>query len=277
MAQNSPASKVLVSTAWLADHLNDPKVVVLEVDHEMGGMDMGTPKHIPGARRADLNQIQVKRNGLNTELPPDETLKQIFQALGVNDDTLVVLYSPMWYPMVTRVFFTLDYMGHSNVALLDGSLQQWLAEKRPTVSSYATAPAPGHITLNVHRELLALLPDVKTISAGTGSKAVLLDSRPEKRYTDGHIAGAQHIFWEETVVDPEKPVFKSPDELRKLFAAKGISPGTKVVTYCEIGYQATHDYFVAKYLGFPAAMYDGSVNEWEGKEKLPLVKGSALR
>src|SRR4051794_36062834 len=63
-------SDMLVSTAWLADHLNDPRVIVLEVDHDMGSMDMGKAKHIPGARRADLNQIQVKRAGLNTELPP---------------------------------------------------------------------------------------------------------------------------------------------------------------------------------------------------------------
>src|SRR5260221_13501326 len=85
-AQEAPNSKILVSTAWLANHLNDPKVVVLEVDHDMGMM-MGTPKHIPGARRADLNLIQVKRDGLNTELPPDADLKRIFEDLGVSDDT----------------------------------------------------------------------------------------------------------------------------------------------------------------------------------------------
>lgn len=274
-AQDAPNSKLLVSTAWLAEHLNDPKVVVLEVDHEMG--NMGPPKHIPGARRADLNQIQVQRDGLNTELPPDETLKKIFEELGVNDDTLVVLYSPMWYPMVTRAFFTLDYMGHDNVALLDGSLQQWVAEKRPTVSEYANAPTAGHITLKVHTELKAILADVKSISATNDPKTVLLDSRPLKRYKDGHIAGAKHLFWEETVVNPDKPVFKSSEELRALFAGRGIAPGTRVVTYCEIGYQATHDYFVAKYLGYPTSMYDGSINEWEGKEKLPLVKGSSPR
>jgi len=275
VAQSAEYPNMLVSTAWLADHLNDPKVVVLEVDHDMGMMS--NEKHIPGARRADLNQIQVQHNGLNTELPPDETLKQIFEALGVNDDTLVVLYSPMWYPMVTRVYFTLDYMGHDNVALLDGSLQQWLEEKRPTVANYSTAPAPGHITLNVRPQLRAMLVEVKEISASKDSKAILLDSRPGKRYKDGHIAGAQHVFWEETVVNPDKPVFKSRNELRSLFVSKGMTPGTKVVTYCEIGYQATHDYFVAKYLGYPAAMYDGSINEWEGKEKLPLVKGSQPR
>lgn len=278
VAQDAPNSKLLVSTAWLADHLNDPKVVVLEVDHEMGGMDMGVPKHIPGARRADLNQIQVRSNGLNTELPPDAALKDIFEKLGVNDDTLVVLYSPMWYPMVTRVFFTLDYMGHDNVALLDGSLQEWLAEKRPTVATYSTAPAAGHITLNPRPQLRAMLADVKAISATNDPNTVLLDARPAKRYKDGHIAGAQNLFSEDTVVDAkDNPTFKSPDELRKLLATRGIKPGEKIVAYCEIGYWATLDYFVARYLGYPVAMYDGSINEWQDKAKLPVVKGTSVR
>jgi len=277
-AQDVPNSKLLVSTAWLADHLNDPNVVILEVDHDMGGMDMGTPKHIPGARRADLNQIQVKANGLEVELPPDAALKDIFEKLGVNDDTLVVLYSPMGMPMGTRVFFTLDYMGHDNAALLDGGIQKWITQNRPTVAEYSTAPAAGHITLKVHPEVKATLADVKAISANTPSDVVLLDARPQNRYQRGHIAGAQNLFSEDTVVDNKNnPTFKSPDELRKMLAGRGVKPGEKIVTYCEIGYWATLDYFVAKYLGYPAAMYDGSINEWEGKAKLPLVKGTSPR
>jgi thiosulfate/3-mercaptopyruvate sulfurtransferase len=280
MAQDAPGSKYLVSTAWLADHLNDPKVVVLEVDHDMPDMKMDMAKHIPGARRADLNQIQVKANGLEVELPPDATLKDIFEKLGVNDDTLVVLYSSMWPPMITRVFYTLNYMGHDNVALLDGSIQKWTAENRPTTSDYSTAPASGHITLNAHPEVRAVLPDVKAISAAAipgKDDVVLLDARPADRYEKGHIPGAQNLFSETTVVDAKKnPTLKSPDELRKMLAARGIKPGEKIVAYCEIGYWATLDYFVAKYLGHPVAMYDGSMDEWQDK-KLPLVKGTSPR
>lgn len=276
-AQDAPGSKYLVSTAWLADHLNDPKVVVLEVDHDMGGMDMGTPKHIPGARRADLNQIQVKANGLNVELPPDADLKKIFEDLGVSDDTLVVLYSSMWYPMVTRVFYTLNYMGHDNVALLDGSIQKWTAEKRLTAATYATAPAAGHLTLNPHPEVRAMLAEVKALSSAGDANAIIIDARPADRYKKGHIAGAQNMFSEDTLVDAKNnPTFKSPDELRKMLAARGIKPGEKIVAYCEIGYWATLDYFVLKYLGYPVAMYDGSMDEWQDK-KLPLVKGTSSR
>jgi thiosulfate/3-mercaptopyruvate sulfurtransferase len=277
-AQDVPNSKLLVSTAWLADHLNDPKVVILEVDHDMGGMDMGPAKHIPGARRADLNQIQVKANGLEVELPPDATLKDIFEKLGVSDDTRVVLYSSMWMPMITRVFYTLDYMGHDNVALLDGSVQNWIKEKRPTVAEYATAPAAGHITLNLRPQVRAMLAEVKAISADRNSSTALLDARPADRYKRGHIAGAQNLFSEDTVADAKNnPTFKSPEELRKMLAARGIKPGQRIVAYCEIGYWATLDYFVAKYLGYPVAMYDGSMNEWDDTAKLPLVKGPSPR
>ena len=270
-------SQYLVSTAWLADHLHDPNVVVLEVDHEMGGMDMGKPKHIPGARRADLNQIQVKANGLEVEFPPDATLKDIFEKLGVSDDTLVVLYSPMGMPMVTRVFFTLDYMGHDKVAVLDGGIQKWESEGGATTPDYSQAPSPGHITLNVHPEDKAMLADVKALSASNNGDVVLLDARPNDRYKKGHISGAQNLFSETTVLDNKnKPTFKSPEELRKMFAAAGIKPGQKIVAYCEIGYWATLDYFVAKYLGNPVAMYDGSMDEWQDK-KLPLVKGPSPR
>ena len=277
-AQDVPGAKYLVSTSWLADHLDDPNVVVLEVDHDMGGMDMSTPKHIPGARRADLNQIQVKANGLEVEFPPDAALKDIFEKLGVSDDTQVVLYSSMWMPMITRVFFTLQYMGHDNVALLDGSVQKWIAENRPTSATYATAPAAGNLTVTPHPEVRAMLADVKPLSAADNNGVVLLDARPADRYKKGHIPGAQNLFSEDTVLDTKKnPTFKSPAELRKMLAARGIKPGEKIVTYCEIGYWATLDYFVAKYLGYPVAMYDGSMNEWDDKNKLPLVKGTSPR
>ncbi len=273
----APGAKYLVSTAWLADHLNDPKVVILEADHDMKGMDMGTPKHIPGARRADLNQIQIKANGKEVELPPDATLKDIFEKLGVSDDTKVVLYSSMWYPMVTRVFFTLQYMGHDNVALLDGSIQKWTAEKRPTVADYATAPTPGHITLDLHPEVRAMLSDVKALSANMPNDVVLIDARPPDRYKKEHIPGAQNLFSESTLLDPKNnPTFKSPDELRKMLAERGITPGKKITAYCEIGYWATLDFFVAKYLGYQVVMYDGSLNEWDDTHQ-PVAKGTKPR
>ena len=123
-----------------------------------------------------------------------------------------------------------------------------------------------------------MMDQVKKLSEQPTKAAMLVDSRPDKRYTDGHIAGAVHIYWQETLVDAKSnPVFLPPDKLKELFAARGITPGQKLVTYCEIGLQASHDYFIAKYLGYDAAMFDGSIHEWSHMNKLPLVTGTALR
>jgi thiosulfate/3-mercaptopyruvate sulfurtransferase len=106
---------------------------------------------------------------------------------------------------------------------------------------------------------------------------VLVDSRPLKRYRDGHLAGAAHIFWEETVQNSKEPVFLSPDDLRKLFESRSVVPGKKLITYCEVGLQASHMYFVAKYLGYDVSMFDGSYYQWHDLENLPVVKGDSPR
>ena len=108
-----------------------------------------------------------------------------------------------------------------------------------------------------------------------GSAAILVDSRPKKRYMEGHLPRADHIFWEETVSSADKPVFLPPEELRRLFAARGVSPGHKLITYCEIGLQASHMYFVAKYLGYDVSMFDGSFYQWNDVEHLSSAKGNS--
>jgi len=261
---------MLVSTTWLAEHLNDDNVVVLHVGHDPSDY---RKEHIPGARFLSTNDFTTGHTGLMVELPTVEKLKQTFEDLGVRDDSRVVIYTVDWYPVAGRAFFTLDYLGHSNTALLDGSLAQWKAENRP-VTRDDTKIVKGSITPHVNESVLALLADAKAASR-SGSEAILVDSRPQKRYTDGHLPKADHIFWEETVVTAGKPVFLSANDLRKLFASRGITPGHKLITYCEIGLQASHMYFVAKYLGYEVAMFDGSFYEWNDVEHLASVKGNS--
>jgi thiosulfate/3-mercaptopyruvate sulfurtransferase len=263
---------MLVSTAWLADHLNDANVVVLQVGHDRSDYQK---EHIPGARFLSTSDFTTGHTGLMVELPTLEKLKQTFDDLGVRDDTRVVIYTVDWYPAAGRAFFTLDYLGHANTALLDGSLAQWKAENRP-VTTEEPKITKGNMTPRVNQSALALLEDAKAASQ-PGSPTILVDSRPLKRYTDGHLSGAEHIFWEETVKNSKKPVFLPAEELRKLFASRGVAPGHKLITYCEIGLQASHMYFVAKYLGYDVSMFDGSYYQWNDVEHLSVVKGNALR
>ena len=133
-------------------------------------------------------------------------------------------------------------------------------------------------TPHVHENFRALLDEVKNdVDAKPGEEPEqIVDARPARRYNAGHLGGASNVYWQDTLVSEENPVFQSPEKLRAIYASRGIVPGKKIVTYCEVGIQASHGYFLAKYLGYNAAMYDGSYQEWSSKN-MPVVKGDAKR
>jgi thiosulfate/3-mercaptopyruvate sulfurtransferase len=266
---------MLVSTKWLTDHLNDPNVVVLHIADSQADYKRG---HIPGARYLAMKKITDDSGHLNAELPPVGELQKTFSELGISDKTLVVLYATNWFPNAARGYYTLDYLGHGDkTALLDGGIEQWLAEDRP-VSAEIPKFTAATFTARVHENVRALLEEAKSAAnskPGEGTEQIV-DSRPSRRYTAGHLSGATNVYWEDTLVSEENPVFQSPEKLRALYASRGIVPGMKIVTYCEVGLQASHGYFLAKYLGYDAAMYDGSFQEWSAKN-LPLVKGDSKR
>ena len=262
--------ELVVSTQWLADHLSDPKLVILDVG--MSGMKGSYAEgHIPGAREFRDEDMAWK----SEELLPDDQLKNNLEAIGISDDSRVVIYSSHWFPMAARLLFTLDYLGFKNAALLDGGIETWMAEKRP-LSTDAAKITRGSLTIHPHPEVVAKMDAVQKWTSASDPHVVLLDARPKGRYTAGHLPGAIDLFWEESLVDRKKPVLKSPDELRKLYATAGATPGKKIVSYCEVGEQASYAYFVARYLGYDAAMYDGSWSEWS-KEKQPSVSGDKPR
>jgi len=271
---------MLVSTSWLADHLVDPKVVILHVTDDRKDYEK---RHIPGARFVPMDRLTYSdgKNGemgmIEKDLPSLDKLQKLFSELGVSNDSHVIIYATNWFPNAARGYFTLDYLGHGDkTSLLDGGMEQWLNEKRP-VDSVEPKITATDFTPHVHPEVLALLENVKKITADTSAsvKTQIVDSRPHKRYTDGHLAGSVNLYWQDTLVSPKSPVFLPPEKLRQLLIDRGITPGKKVVTYCEVGLQASHGYFLAKYLGYDAAMYDGSIHEWDMINNLPLIKGEA--
>jgi thiosulfate/3-mercaptopyruvate sulfurtransferase len=264
-------SDMVVSTQWLADHLSDPKLVIVDVG--MGGMMSSFGKaHIPGAREMSDDQIE---SAPGAELLPDDQLKTNLEALGIGDQSRVVIYSSHWYPMAARLLFTLDYLGFKNAAMLDGGMETWISEKRP-VTTDAPKITRGSLTIHPHPEIVARMADVQKFTAGADPQVVLLDARPMGRYKAGHLSGAVPFFWENNLVSKDHPVLKSADELRRMYAAAGVTPGKKIVSYCEVGQQASYAYFIARYLGYDAAMYDGSYSEWSAAKK-PVVRGEKPR
>lgn len=263
-------SEMLVTTEWLAEHLHDPKVVVLH-----SGWDDKTAydkEHIPGARyvQHEIYDMEPPRY----EMPAVEKLKAAMEELGISRDTKVVIYSSNWWPWAARAYFTLDYLGHDNVALLDGGLAKWKREGRPT-----TAEAPkvtkGSFTPKPRPELIMSYEEVARLSQAAPEGTAVIDARPPRRYELGHVPGAASLFWEQTVVSPAEPLLKPAEELRKLYADAGATK--RSVSYCEVGIQGAHAYFVAKYLGLEAQLYDGSFAEWSRKEGTQVVTGSARR
>lgn len=273
----TPRPSLLVSTDWLAQRLGDPAVVVLHVSHDSTDFARG---HIPGARPLSYDAIRVTRDSIGTELPPADALRRTFEALGVSSTARVVVYAGGngMAPMAARVFLSLDHLGHDNVALLDGGLAKWRAEKR-VVSTTATAITPGQITTRP-RAVTVSADDVRAATGRPGF--AFLDTRTTPEYvgagtrsglpSEGHVAGARQLEWEQLFRDAGTGEFLPLDQLQRLFAERA-QPGDTVITYCLVGYRASMTYFAARLLGYEARLYDGSYQEW-ARKSLPVVKGA---
>jgi thiosulfate/3-mercaptopyruvate sulfurtransferase len=276
-------SDMLVSTAWLAQHLTDPNIVVLHVGRARAGYDKG---HIPGARFMALSDLIVTRDGILNELPPAADLKKAFEAVGISDDSRVILYGDGSVLPATRAYFTLDYLGHGDrAAILDGGIEKWRAESR-SISTEAPQVQAGHFTPRPKPDTVVGIEAVKDLSwaasnASPGS-TVLLDVRgaglyhgksaPPEVSRPGHIPGAVNLDWMDNQAGKSTPELKPQAELRKIYEAAGITPDRPVVTYCNTGMQATQSYFTLKYLGYDVHLYDGSFSEWSNSKGTEVDK-----
>ena len=284
----SVRSEMIVSSAWLAAHLNDPKVVILHVARERAHYDRG---HIPGARFVGWSEITATRDGVPNELAPVAELQKLFERLGVGNNARIVLYGDNSGLAAARAYFTLDYLGHGGrAALLNGGLEKWRAERR-AVSTDVVEPKTAAFTPRVRPSVVTNLDVVRDLSWTAtnlhSSSVVLIDARPVDEYTGakpgdgvprgGHIPGAANVFWMQNVVGNEIPVLRSPEELYRLYEKAGAQRGRTVVAYCRTGGQASHSYFTLKYLGYDVVMYDGSFFEWSNTEATPVVTGSGLK
>ncbi len=265
---------MLVSGEWLAAHLNDSNVVVLAVGDEKEY----AAGHIPGARflpYMDTHSMESP-TGLTVELLPMAELEKNFGRLGVSNNSRVILYftSKQTITYTTRTFLTLDAMGMgAQTSMLDGGFGVWKTEGRP-VSTEVPKVTPGKLKACPRPEVIADLEYVK--SHMKTSDVQILDARLPQFYTGaqqpsgqrlGHIPGSTNLPYVSLFDDQGK--MKSRDTAAAAFTAAGVTKGKQVVSYCHIGQQATAVYFVARYLGFEARMYDGSWEEWSKHTELP--------
>ncbi len=258
-----PRATITVSTAWLADHLKEPDLVLLHVG-EKPEYDAG---HIPGARFVSLQDISVSDHsspaGLMLEMPAAGDLHDRLAALGIGDRSRIVVY----YGMGARS------------ALLDGGMQQWRRDRHAVSTDGPVAAKLGDLSPLRTRPIIV---DAAWVSSHLGKPGVsVVDARdtvfysgartggqaPQEHRT-GHIAGAKSVFFNTLFND--KNALKPPAELRALFSAAGVQPGDTVVTYCHTGGQATATLFAARSLGHPVLLYDGSFEDWSRRTELPV-------
>jgi thiosulfate/3-mercaptopyruvate sulfurtransferase len=271
---------LLVSTEGLSNRLDDPRTVVIHVGRDRTSYDAG---HIPGARFLPLSSIVAEQNGVPNELPPVAQLESTFEELGVSDNSRVVLYGDLNGLLAARAFFTLDYLGKTDAALLDGGIEQWRKEERP-VSTEAASGSTGALTVRERRHIVV---DADWVRArlGNDSTIVMVDARPPAEFTGetpgdgvtrpGHIPGAHNIFWRTSLVSDQDTRLRSPEVLHASYTLADAAFGDTVVAYCRTGVQASHAYYVARYLKRPVVMYDGSFIDWSRRgEEYPVERGT---
>lgn len=268
-----PGQEPIVSTEWVAERLGSDELVLIHVGPPEGYQ----AGHLPGARYLDLQMISTPpEQGLRLELPPVAQLEKTFEALGVSDDSRIVVYfAGNWVAPAARVFLTLDYLGlGSRTSVMNGNLAAWMEEGRP-VTIEPPAVSAGDFTPQPRADVITDIdwviahredPDVAIVDARPGEYYTGARGRPDMRA--GHIPGAYSLPFT-SLVEPTLK-FKDREALSQALAAAGVEPGDQVVSYCFIGQAASVTYLAARYLGYDASLYDGSFQEWSSRADLPV-------
>lgn len=284
-----PAGPELVTAAWLKEHLNDPNQVVLQVSMDRLTYSAG---HIPGAVFAPMGEFHS--HTVADKLPEPAAIAEALGRLGLSNTMKAILVGD---PMSTAIIFVaLDYVGHGGrTAVLDGGLNAW-REAGGTLATDAVAAKPATFVPNVRQDMVVTAPWVKE---NIGKKdVVLFDVRSRAEYDGtanerlprkGHIPGAKFVPWVATFDardvprnaagvpadnPPEAARLMSRAELEKLLTDNGASRDGLVVSYCTVGMRASHMYFVARLLGYPAKIYVGSMADWTRTAGNPVVEAN---
>jgi thiosulfate/3-mercaptopyruvate sulfurtransferase len=273
--------EVLVSTEWAAQHLNDPKIRLVEVDVDTSAYDQG---HIPGAVGWNW-QTQLQDN-IRRDLISKQALEQLLGRSGISNDTTILLYGDNNNWFAAYALWQLKYYGHKDARLINGGRKKWVEEKRPlTTEPSKVTPAAYHATgpdesirarkedvfSIVEKRSHGNLVDVRSVDEFTG-KIIAPPGMSETAQRAGHIPTAANVPWAQAA--NEDGTFKSADQLLQLYGSKGVNGKDEVIAYCRIGERSSHTWFVLKYLlGYDRVKnYDGSWTEWGNLVGAPIEK-----
>jgi thiosulfate/3-mercaptopyruvate sulfurtransferase len=284
MADNGGYAKpVLVTTDWLTEHLDDGDLVVAEVDENPDLYDEG---HIPGA--AKLHWKEDLQDPVERDVVDKSTFERLLGSRGIGNDTTVVLYGDKNNWFAAYAYWYLKIYGHEDVRILDGGRQKWIDEGRDLSTDVPSPEAKSYTASDRDESIRTYRDDVRAALDDAGQ--ALVDVRSPAEYAGdliappgyeqegaqraGHIPTAASIPWATAVRDDG--TFKAADELRELYAGKGITPDKEISAYCRIGERSAHTWFVLReLLGYERVRnYDGSWTEWGNLVDVPIEKGA---
>lgn len=271
----------LVETAWVAEHLNDPAVRIVESDEDVLLYDVG---HIPGAIKIDWVA------DLNDALRRDYIDRARFEALlsnaGISNDTRVIFYGDKNNWWACYALWVFELFGHTNTAIMNGGRQKWIDEGRALSKEIPAYPKTQYKAadrddnrirafrddVRVHIEKNLPLVDVRSPQEYSGELLHMPGYPQEGALRGGHVPGAKSLPWAKNVT--EKSTFKAPDELRALYEPLGVTPERDIIAYCRIGERSSLTWFVLTYLlGYPNVRnYDGSWTEWGNLVGAPIER-----
>jgi thiosulfate/3-mercaptopyruvate sulfurtransferase len=274
--------EVLVETSWVAEHLNDPKIRLVEVDVDTTAYDSG---HIPGA--AGWNWKKDTQQTVIRDIPGKAAWEGLLSRSGITPDTTLIFYGDTNNWFAAFALWLAKLYGHADVRLMNGGRKKWVDEGRLLTTAIPTLAATQYKaeeldgSLRATRELVKeyigqphrALVDVRSPQEYSGELLAPENLPQEGAQRGGHIPGAANIPWGMAV--KEDGTFKSGEELRALYGGKGITSAQEVIAYCRIGERSSHTWFVLKYLlGYPHVRnYDGSWTEWGSLIGAPVEKG----
>lgn len=274
-------AEALVSTQWLADHLDDPAVRPIEVDEDTSLYAKG---HIPGAIGWDWTKDL--HHGVRRDYLDQDGLSALLSKAGVDDGTTVVLYGGNNNWFAAYAYWILKYRGFDSVRLLDGGRKKWELENRELTNSASevsatdfSIPGPERPELRALRDHVlgavgaATFVDVRSPQEFSGEKLAPDHLPQEQPYVGGHVPGAKNVPWSKAA--NEDGTFKSVEELQALYGEAGVTGDGEIIAYCRIGERSSHTWFVlSELLGYgDVRNYDGSWTEYGSMVGVPVERG----
>jgi thiosulfate/3-mercaptopyruvate sulfurtransferase len=273
---------VLVSTDWVAQHLNDTAIRIVEVDVDTAAYDQG---HVPNA--IAWNWTTELCDTLVRDIIPPAKFEALMAKSGISNDTTVILYGDNNNWFAAWALWQMKLYGHKDVRLMNGGRKKWLEEGRELTTEAPSVQPASYSASGPDLSLRTFLAEAMDASANRSKgfvdvrspdeftgKILAPPGLPETCQRGGHIPGAANIPWGQACNDDG--TFKSYDELKQLYAGKGITGDKPIIAYCRIGERSSHSWFVLKYLlGYDDVKnYDGSWTEWGNLVGVPVEKGA---